>query len=485
MTGAPAATSGLHDDALLHDVHDVQAVVAGSCWPFAGAPTRACGDRRVGLEAEAPAVDRDMGGAPAGRVRVPALAALLDQALGASPVGGPGWRSRAGSVVTLEPGGQVELSTDVAPSAGAAVEALDRATDEVAGLIAGAGAVLAPVGTDPWHDLAEVPQQLDAPRYRAMEAAFARRGGARGPGARMMRLTSSLQVNLDLGPDEATALERWYVATLAGPVLAAAFRSSPGGGRARAWHDLDPSRTGPGPGLAAGADGADAVELLTRAALDAYVLLRRAPDGNGGTGELTAGPTGRTFGAWLASGGAGAPRIADLLLHLTTLWHDVRVRGFLELRTLDALPRTLQPAPVAVVCGLLLDDTARAQGRALLAPWVDSHSPGARPGAGYERLTALAEGPGVAHPRICALAVELSALALEGARRVLPPEDMWMVRIGEEHLDTRTMRGLAPADELAELLADPPAALAWAAAAPRNRPSRHVRRTVPSEPEHV
>ena len=458
MTGEPAIPRGPRQPhRRLRGVSDVEALVAASCWPFATGPTVACGDRRVGLEAEAPALERRPDGSPGARLRITALAGMLDHAFGASPVAGPGWPTATGSVVTLEPGGQVEVSTPVAASAGAALVDLDGATAELDSLLASAGAVLVPLGSDPWHALDEVPQQLDAPRYRAMHDAFRRRGGPEGPGARMMRLTASLQVNLDLGMDEETALERWHVATLAAPVLSAAFRSSPGAARTRAWQALDPTRSGPGPGLAVGsATGRAApVELLARAALDADVLLHHGP-----SGDVVAGWAGRSFRAWLADGGPGGPTAADLRLHLTTLWHDVRVRGFLEVRTIDALPRALQPAPVAVLCGLLLDPRARTQVLELLEPWA----------ARYEALATLAAGPGVAHPRICALAVELCATALEGARRVLPAHDLWAAAVAEDHLDARTMRGLAPVDELLRLLPEPAAALAWASAPPTNRP---------------
>lgn len=472
MRHAPAADGGLVEPGTrLRDVRHVEDVVAALCWPFATAPGRPAGDRRVGLEAEAPAVRVSSDGSPDGRLTVAALAAHLDDALGPNPIGGPGWRTSEDDVVTLEPGGQVEVSTAVRASPEAALGALDVATDEVLDLLAPSGAVLLPLGSDPWQGLDEVAQQLDAPRYRAMDDAFALRGGAEGPGARMMRLTASLQVNIDLGPDEATALERWHVATIASPVLAAIFRSSIGNARARAWRGLDPTRTGPGPGLGAGVSGARAIALLTAAALDADVLLM--PSGEVRGGGLTAGTPGATFRAWLARGGAGGPTVADLDRHLTTLWHDVRVRGFLELRAIDAVPRPLQPAVVAVVCGLLLDPAARAQGRALMQPWAEHRA----------QLVERCEGPGVRDPRICALAVELSALALEGAGRIMGCEGAWAVRVGEEHLDARTMRGLAPVDELTALLPDPAAALAWAAAAPSHRPRSAGRLPQPSEQE--
>ena len=54
-------------------------------------------------------------------------------------------------------------------------------------------------GLNPWHDLEDVPLQLESPRYRAMDAYLRRRGPS---GARMMRLTAAMQINLDLGSPE-------------------------------------------------------------------------------------------------------------------------------------------------------------------------------------------------------------------------------------------------------------------------------------------
>ncbi|GAA3042422.1 glutamate-cysteine ligase family protein [Streptosporangium longisporum] len=244
------------ENTLVRDVADVEAF-ARRC--FSGSP----GDL-LGVELEFLVFDRT---APARQVPIARIADALP------PLPG-------GSVVTFEPGGQLELSGPPGPLPGAIarltsdVEAVREALREV-------GLVLAGVGLDP---LRPAWRQLRLPRYEAM-AEFL---GA-PYGALMMCSTASIQVNLDLGPDPAV---RWERAHLLGPVLVAAFACSPlsgsrpcgwMSGRQAVWERLDPTRTAAVPTTG---DPADAwAEYL----LDARVMAVREPserevpgaDGNG------------------------------------------------------------------------------------------------------------------------------------------------------------------------------------------------------------
>jgi glutamate--cysteine ligase len=294
-----------------------------------------------------------------------------------------------------------------------------------------------------------VPQQLTGPRYPAMAAYLARRGPY---GAVMMRDSCALQVNLDLGPPGERA-ERWLVANLVAPLACATFAASPAegavSGRALAWQRLDPTRTGFPAALVSGRSD-DPVEHLTGAALAADVLLvRRA-------GRWVSGRPGWRFADWLRAPHPdhGAPTEDDLRYHLTTLFTEVRPRGFLELRSVDALPVGLRDAPVLLLAGAIDDATARARIRAVLEPYR-ARLPG---------LWCRAATVGVADPAVCALAVEVWSSALQGAARFqpgrLPPGALTRT---EAFLDRFTLRGRCPADELRAALADgPPAALAWA-----------------------
>lgn len=151
-----------------------------------------------------------------------------------------------GSVITFEPGGQIELSAPPG-SLPVAVAALQHDVGLVRSALGAAGLALGRSGVDGHR---RPLRQLHTPRYDAMAACL---GEPYGP--LMMCSTASIQVNLDFGPDP---FVRWRRAHLFGPVLVAAFANSPGpvpgfepwlSGRQAIWLALDPTRTAPvGPG---------------------------------------------------------------------------------------------------------------------------------------------------------------------------------------------------------------------------------------------
>lgn len=417
----------------------------------------------LGIEIEGFAIAASPAGEPTGRMPLPrVLAALAPLGVGQSddPAAVPSVQLPDGGRLTVEPGAQIEHVTPPRGDVATVVGEAHRWHRALSDALEDAGGRYAPVGIDVWHRAEDVPQQLAAPRYPAMSRFFRSSGTG---GHTMMCHTCSLQVNIDLGPP-AVAAERWLVAHLISPLLTASFASSPQpdvtSGRALAWQRTDPTRTGFPRRLLADPE-ADPVETLLDAALAADVLLVRDARGGAQTGR-----PGWTFGRWLADGDPvhGRPRTADLAYHLTTLFHEVRLRGFLELRAIDALPPRWQAVPLVFVAGALYDDTARQAVRALM----ERHRPS------LPDLWVRASVDGVADPAMCALAVEAWSLALAGASR-LPagyvPRDAFMET--ERFLDRFTLRGRAPADELREQLSrSPAAALAWAA---EPAPSRAVK----------
>jgi glutamate--cysteine ligase len=291
----------------------------------------------VGLELEAHLVDLDR---PAARVPWGRLTAAL-AALPPLP---------GGSRVTVEPGGQVELSGPPAPGAGPAVAALRADRAVVAAALAGVRLGLAPVGADPLRPPARV---CPAPRYRAMEQHFAA-VGCGGPGTAMMTATASLQVNLDAGPPGGWS-RRVALAHQLGPVLVAVSACSPLlGGRATGWRSsrqqvwgaLDQARCGPLLG------GDDPAGEWAHYALAAPVMLVRDPD----TGAAEPVLTRTRFADWVTGAvplGGRRPTAADLDYHLSTLFPPVRPRGWMEIRYLDALPSPWWEVAVRVVTSLL------------------------------------------------------------------------------------------------------------------------------------
>jgi glutamate--cysteine ligase len=439
----------------LRDLDHVRQVVADTCFPIE--PT-APAPGRVGLEAETFPVRVLADGTPAGRVPLHHLIELLDRSaetgsllhLPDPATEAPRYPLAGGGSLTFEPGGQLEHSTATHPDAAAALAELDLVADGLVGDLQRHGVRLASAGSDVWLRDGQLPLELHTPRYLAMARYFELRGPH---GAAMMGHSCALQVNLDLG-GAAEAAERWLVANLVAPLACATFAASPGPGavslRALAWQRLDPTRTGFPRRLVDGSS-AEPVEQLVDAALAADVLLLRSA-----AEPWEPGRPGWSFGDWLRDGHPrhGRPTDDDLRYHLSTLFFEVRPRGFMELRAVDALPARLRPVPVVLLTGLLEDARARAAARAVLE----------RHRRALPELARRAAADGLSDPGLAELAATVWALALDGARRLdsgyLEPRHL---ALAEEFLERLTLRGRCPADDLrAALACGPAAALAWA-----------------------
>ncbi|MEU7618916.1 ergothioneine biosynthesis glutamate--cysteine ligase EgtA [Micromonospora rifamycinica] len=307
---------------------------------------------------------------------------------------------RHGSTVTVEPGGQVEVSTAPRSSVAALVSATQADIDELDALLGRAGLVLGRSGIDPWRTPRPV---VDTPRYRAMRCVFDRRGPA---GQTMMYSTAGLQVCLDIG-EPAGLPDRWAAVHAMGPPLVAAFATAdrhagrPTGwasARMAAWLDIDPARTGPV--WSAHQPDRDPVAAWTEYVLAAPLLCLRH-DGPDWTP-----PPGVTFADWIAGALPFPPTTDDLDYHVSTLFPPVRPRGYLEVRYLDAQPGRDWTIPVAVLTALLHDDRTVRAARTIATPVADRWHPAARHG--------LADPP---------LATAAAAL-LDLARRNLPALDL-------------------------------------------------------------
>ncbi|KAA8962539.1 ergothioneine biosynthesis glutamate--cysteine ligase EgtA [Mycobacterium sp.] len=328
---------------------------------------------RVGLELEAHCFDLAALG------RRPEWDAIMRvvEALPALPGGG---------VVSVEPGGAVELSGPPAAGALAAIEAMraDRAVLHEEFRRAGLGLVL--TGTDPLRPTRRI---NPGARYAAMEQFFiASHTGAAG--AAMMTSTASVQVNVDAGPPAGWAA-RVRLAHALGPTMVAIAAHSPllGGQfsgwlstRQRVWSRLDSARCGPVLTAGRADPGAD----WARYALLAPVMLVHSPDPVAVTDYVS-------FAGW-ADGcvrlGGRAPRTADVDYHLTTLFPPVRPRGWLEIRYLDAVPDDLWPALVFTLVTLLDHPGAAALAAEAVAPVTDAWDTAARVGLADRRLYAAA-----------------------------------------------------------------------------------------------
>lgn len=321
----------------------------------------------------------------------------------------------AGSRVTTEPGGQVELSSLPAASAAQCHRGLARDVAHLRALLEAHGYGFLPWAIDP----ARPPvRQLRAPRYDAMDAYFA--GLPHGLGRVMMNSTAAVQVNLDAGADRAELRRRWRLLHTLGPTLVAAFANSPRHNhgltgwkstRQAVWLHLEPSRTH-------APTGDDPVSAWARYALDAPVMMLRREHG-----PWVAAP-GFTFRDWVLGRAAGMPppTEGDLAYHLTTLFPPVRARGWFEVRYIDAQDPRWWPVPVAVLAALLADTRASASASRACEPVADAWLEAARDGLSHPDLARAARevfavaARAVQHPRLRGLVVRFARRYVEQAR---------------------------------------------------------------------
>ena len=317
---------------------------------------------RVGLELEFHLVDLAEPG------RRPRWAQVQELALAAGPL-------PSGSLVTLEPGGQIELSTPPAEDVVTSVSHLRSDREALKSRLAEAGFGAAPLGAD----LARPVERVNpGARYLAMEQHFDALGCA-GAGQAMMSATAALQVNLDAGPatgwNDRMALIRSLV-----PVLVAISSTSPYlGGTSSGWHSM---RQGTWQGIDHGRSDPVSRGEPTGAwadyALTAPVMLLRKGD------QLHAVTARVSFEDWLRGRAPfdRRPTLADLDYHLTTLFPPIRPRGYVEIRCLDAMPDRWWPAVAAITTTLADDPVAAAVATEACAPVSEDWESAARDGLG-------------------------------------------------------------------------------------------------------
>lgn len=250
-----------------------------------------------------------------------------------------------GGRITLEPGGQLEISSACASSSAEAIAATRADMAVVRHWLRQRGMAWVLLGADPVR-----PPRLanSTPRYTAMRDWFAagHSGCTTEAGTTMMCSTAALQINLNAGrPDQwARRVDR---AQRLAPVLTALTGSSTHlsgadtrwcSARQRAWSGLDPLTSGSIPG------GADPAQEWVDRALAAPVMFLETSTG------CRASERRRTLREWLVAPDGWPPATADdVRRHLTTLFPPVRLRGWLELRCMDSLPDHWWPAVVAAV----------------------------------------------------------------------------------------------------------------------------------------
>ncbi|MDQ2889473.1 MAG: glutamate-cysteine ligase family protein [Gemmatimonadota bacterium] len=241
--------------------------------------------------------------------------------------GAPSWITSEGGRLCYEPGGQFEISSPVYRITTDLESFLTRTVSILRDAARTEGALLLAVGVDPYNRLEQVPAQLHAPRYEGMERHFNMIGPT---GARMMRQTASLQLNVELGPDP---MRRWSLLNALAPYLTAACANSPvyagartncASYRARLWQTLGAGRTG------IPFDESDPIDRYTTFARDADRI------------------------------------VADDRAHLTTLFPEVRPRGYFELRSMDSMEPERAGEAIRFVSALIHDPDVAAEASLVL-----------------------------------------------------------------------------------------------------------------------
>jgi glutamate--cysteine ligase len=270
-----------------------------------------------------------------------------------------------GGAISLEPGGQFELS-------GAPVETVHQTCSELMAHLAQVKEVARPLGVGflglgmtPNWTRAEVPV-MPKGRYRIMTAYMPQVGKF---GLDMMYRTCTVQTNLDYS-SEADMVRKLRVALALQPIATAMFANSPFtegrpngflSFRSQIWRDTDPDRTGmlpwafePGMGFERYVDYALSVPM--------YFVKR---------GEQYVDVAGLSFRDLMEGRLQGlSATISDWANHVSTIFPEVRLKRYLEMRGADGGPWRRLPALPAYWVGILYDDQSLDAAWELVKNWT-------------------------------------------------------------------------------------------------------------------
>jgi glutamate--cysteine ligase len=277
-------------------------------------------------------------------------------------------QGRPTGTISLEPGGQFELSGAPVVSLHQTMTETEEHLREVLAVGEGLGIGFLGLGFSPKWTLAETPR-MPKRRYAVMTR-YMPQVGSRG--LDMMYRTATIQVNLDFG-NEADMVKKLRVSLALQPIATAIFAASPftegkpngfQSLRSEVWRDTDRNRTGMLPFVFETGMG---YERYVDYALDVpmYFVYR---DGNY---IDVAGASFRDFlDGKLAALPGERPTLDDWSDHLTTLFPEVRLKRFLEMRGADGGRWKRITALSAVWTGLLYDRSALDAAWDLVKDWT-------------------------------------------------------------------------------------------------------------------
>jgi glutamate--cysteine ligase len=270
--------------------------------------------------------------------------------------------------VSLEPGGQFELSGAPLATMHDICEETGQHLEEVKEVASELGLGFLGLGFTPLWTRAEVPV-MPKGRYKIMKAYMPKVGGL---GLDMMFRTCTVQANLDFA-SESDMAAKFRTSLALQPIVTALFANSPFtegkpngflSARANVWTDTDPDRTGL---LSFVFEDGFGFEQYARYALDVpmYFVKRE------GRYVDVAGRSFRDFmEGRLPELPGDRPTLKDWADHVSTIFPEVRLKQYLEMRGADAGPWTRLCGLPALWAGLLYDDAALAAAWDLAKGWT-------------------------------------------------------------------------------------------------------------------
>jgi glutamate--cysteine ligase len=375
------------------------------------------GPFRVGTEHEKiPFYRADRSPVPYEGMRgIRALLAGMRGKLGWEPIEDQGaliglYDAKGGGAISLEPGGQFELSGAPLGDAHATAEELDRHLAVCRLVAEPLGIGFLALGMSPKWTLAETPS-MPKSRYAIM-ARYMPKVGTRG--LDMMFRTATVQANLDYASEKDMVL-KLRVGLALQPAITALFANSPFtdgklngllSARSEIWRHTDPARTGM---LAFAFEPGMGFERYVDYALDVplYFLKR------GGAYQDVAGASFRDLLAGRLKEAPGErATIADWANHLSTIFPEVRLKRYLEMRGADVGPPERIVALSALMIGLYYDADALSSAEALIAGWSAEDRQKLRDDAPLLGLAAEIRGRDLK-----GVALDMLGIAREGLKR--------------------------------------------------------------------
>ncbi|HEY2986449.1 MAG TPA: glutamate--cysteine ligase [Candidatus Binatia bacterium] len=271
---------------------------------------------------------------------------------------------RGNAQITLEPGGQIELSGEPCETIHCTHAEFTQHITELLEVSKRMNVIFLGLGIQPVSTLEEI-EWVPKKRYRIMGPYMLKVGTL---GQRMMKQTATVQANIDYS-DEKDAMAKFRTGMGLAPLITAMFANSPisegrlngfKSFRGHIWTDTDKSRAGL---LRFAFDPSVSFAHYVEYALDVPMYFIRR---NGDYIDFTGIP----FRHFLTRGHLGhTATMEDWELHLTTLFPEVRIKRYMEVRSADSQPPELMPALAALIKGTLYDSDCLQAAWDLVKDW--------------------------------------------------------------------------------------------------------------------